>query len=47
MRRRIDLLIIWKPKGVGFELMALISTLAGGVQEILTAWQGFARQLRW
>lgn len=40
----VDLLIVWKAKGLGFELMALISTLAGGVQEILTAWQSRWRQ---
>lgn len=39
---RVDLVIVWKKKGYGWECLALLSTLNAGVQEVLQAWK-----LRW
>lgn len=38
----VDLVLIWKANGEGWECFALLSSLKGGVQEVLQTWQ-----LRW
>jgi hypothetical protein len=38
----VDLVIVWKKKGRGWECFALLSSLDTGVQEVLQAWK-----LRW
>lgn len=39
-----DLIIIWKPRAEGFELLTLFSTLDAGVQEVLAAWKSRWKQ---
>lgn len=39
---KVDLLLVWKKKGYGWECFALLSTFDAGVQEVLLAWK-----LRW
>lgn len=34
----VDLLIVWKPQGFGWYLSVLVSTLLGGVQDVMRAW---------
>lgn len=38
----MDLVVVWKAKGEAWDCFALLSTLAGGVQDILETWR-----LRW
>ncbi len=39
---RVDLVLVWKAKGVDWECFALLSSVQGGVQEVLNTWR-----LRW
>lgn len=39
---RVDLVLVWKKKGYGWECFTLLSTLNAGLQEVLQAWK-----LRW
>lgn len=39
---RLDLIIIWKAKGTGWQCFALLSTLQAGIQDVLQTWK-----LRW
>jgi len=34
----VDLLIIWKAQGFGWHLSVLVSTIKGGIQELMRAW---------
>lgn len=34
----VDLLLVWKAQGVGWHLTVLVSTLPGGVQAVMRAW---------
>ena len=34
----VDLFIVWKPQGFGWHLSVLVSTLEGGVQAVMKAW---------
>lgn len=39
---RVDLVVVWKAKGADWECFALLSSVQGGVQEVL-----HALRLRW
>ncbi len=35
----VDLVLVWKHQGYGYELFALVSTVKAGLQEVLGAWK--------